>query len=429
MQSQIIIDILHREIKKSTGCTDPGAVALAVARATRNLGSIPEVVEVRVSPNVFKNGVSVGIPGTDKKGLFQAAALGMFLSGWVEEDLGLLDHVDENIMQNSLDILDRNAVNVSYKQDVPDPLYVQADIFKGSEHAWTIIQGDYTNVIQEGLNGKVLLETSLEQEQKSAHNLLEFRLAELLEEIVFMDASQLSFLLDAAWINKEAANQGLKDSKTKMGPVYYELIGAQEFPFSAMAWGKLYTAAAAEARMLGLNVPIMAISGSGNHGITNFLGVLAAAETLKASREDTVKALAISSVITIYIKGYIKRMTAFCGCSVAAATGVTAGTVYLLGGVYPNMLQAMHSVLGALAGVVCDGAKVSCAYKLSTATAAAIEYAYLAKEKGVFIPQNEGIIAGNIEDTFNNLSKLNNPGMLETDKCLLEIIQSNQSGS
>jgi L-cysteine desulfidase len=182
------------------------------------------------------------------------------------------------------------------------------------------------------------------------------------------------------------------------------------------------TAAAGEARMMGLIVPIIAIAGSGNHGITNFLGVSAVAEELGATELKTARALAISSTITIYIKGYVKRMTAFCGCAVAAATGVAAATVYLLDGCYGQMVQTMQSVIGTLGGMFCDGAKESCAYKLSTATAMAIQFAYLAM-KGCGIPNGIGIVGNTIEDSFYNLGQLNNPGMVETDRIIAQLIE------
>ncbi len=427
MKKKILIDVLNQEIEKSTGCTDPGSVAFAVARAVGVLNDIPDKINVIVSPNIYKNGISVGIPGTGKRGLYQAAALGIYLADWTNEDLGILDHVNEEMVNRAQKILESNIINVSYQEDLPDPLYVKADVYKGGDQAWTVIQNDYSNVVEEGKNKKVLFKSPVEKKEGTVDELIKFDIADIIATIKDMDSADFKFLVDAAMVNKAAAQRGLKDNKTRMGSVLFDMIDKKSFPYSGMSLGKFYTASAAEARMIGLNVPIMAIAGSGNHGITNFLGILAASEALETDTDKMARALAISSAITIYIKGHIKRMTAFCGCSVAAATGVAAGTVYLLGGDYEDMVNAMHSVIGALAGVVCDGAKESCAYKLSTATSTAIEYAYLAKEKQVYIPEVLGIVSNTIEDTFEKLGKLNNPGMVYTDKCLLEIIQDIQS--
>lgn len=427
MNKMLLIEVFKKEIEKSTGCTDPGAVTLSVAKATEMLGEKPDRIEVAVSPNIYKNGISVGVPGTGKRGLYQAAALGIYLSEWTGEDLGLLDYVDDEMVQKSQDVLEEGRTKVVYLRQIPDPLYIKAEVFKDGDSAWAVIQGDYSNIIAAGKNGKIIFSKLADKTEGTVDELIKYKISDIVDTIKQTGIEDLEFLIKAALVNKAAAQEGIRNENANIGAALFDMSHDIHFPYSAMMLGKLYTASAAEARMIGLNVPIMAIAGSGNHGITNFLGVLAAAETLGVSDTELARALAISSAITIYIKGYIKRMTAFCGCSVAAATGVAAASVYMLGGNYHDMVNAMHSVIGTLAGIVCDGAKESCAYKLSTATATAIEYAYLSKEKKVFIPCANGIVSHTIEDTFKKLGKLNNPGMVETDKFLLEIIEEIQN--
>lgn len=427
MDKTLLINVLKKEIEKSTGCTDPGAVTLAVAKAVEVLEKEPDIIEVSVSPNLYKNGISVGIPGTGKRGLYQAAALGIYLARWTGEGLGLLDHVDDGMVKSSQEVLNAKRVKVTYLKQAPDPLYVKVEVFKDNDSAWTVITGDYSSITETGRNGNVVFSKPVERAGGTVDELIKFDISEIIETIKYIEAEELEFLVQAAEVNKEAAREGIRNENAVIGAALSDMVEKIKFPYSAMMLGKLYTASAAEARMIGLNVPIMAIAGSGNHGITNFLGVLAAAESLEVSGSELARALAVSSAITVYIKGHIKRMTAFCGCSVAAATGVAAATVYLLGGSIEDMVNAMHSVIGALAGIVCDGAKESCAYKISTATATAIEYAYLSKEKKVFIPRANGIVSHTIEDTFKKLGRLNNPGMVGTDKCLLEIIEEIQS--
>lgn len=427
MNKTLLIKVLKKEIEKSTGCTDPGAVTLAVAKATEVLGKEPDRINVAVSPNVYKNGISVGVPGTGKRGLYQAAALGVYLSEWTGEDLGLLDNVDDEIVRKSQDMLEDGSINVSYLKQTPDPLYIKAEVFKDNDSAWAVIKGDYSDITETGKNDKAIFSKLTEESEGAVDELIRYEIRDIIDTIKHIDVEELEFLIKAADTNKAAAQEGMRNENAVIGTALAGMVENVDFPYSAMMLGKLYTASAAEARMIGLKVPIMAIAGSGNHGITNFLGVLAAAETLEVSDTVLARALAVSSAITVYIKGYIKRMTAFCGCSVAAATGVAAATVYMLGGSFDDMVNAMHSVIGALAGIVCDGAKESCAYKLSTATAAAIEYAYLSKEKKVFIPRANGIVSYTIEDTFKKLGQLNNPGMVETDRCLLGIIEEIQN--
>lgn len=250
----------------------------------------------------------------------------------------------------------------------------------------------------------------------AVYPLVGYSVQELYETILSMEPESFRFLLEDARRNQEAVRRDLEDPELPLGRLLKQRISGQMTgPLAVSAEAQAYTAAAGEARMSGLNVTIMAIAGSGNHGITNFVGVLSAAEALGASEEQTATALAISSMLTIYIKAHIKRMTAFCGCGVAAATGMTAAVSYLLGGSYDTAVHAMQTVLGTIGGMFCDGAKISCAYKLSTAASLAVQAAYLARE-GCFVPAGVGIIGNTIEQTFANVGRLNDPGMVATDR-------------
>lgn len=424
MNKKQLIAVLKHEIQRSTGCTDPGSVCLAVSRATRELGKLPDQIKVIVSPNIFKNGVSVGIPGTDKNGLHLAAALGALIDK-SEEGLGLLSHVTPKTICSAENIVQKGIVNVKYK-DFLNPLYVKAIVANDQDQASAIIEGDYANITQVTKNSKVVYSSDQAGAKPESYILVNHSVHELYKLITSIDYQDISFLIDHANVNQEAVIEDLGNPNMQLGKLIDrngDHLGGANFVVNRT---QMYTAAAGEARMRGLNVPIMAVSGSGNHGITNFLGILAVANTLNSSREELAKALAISTMITVYIKGYIQRMTAFCGCAVAAATGVAAGTVYLLGGNYQQGVNAMQSVVGTLSGMFCDGAKESCAYKLSTAASMAVQFAYLSM-KDCFIPPSIGIVGPTIEKTFANLGRLNNPGMVETDKVLVAIIEDNLS--
>jgi L-cysteine desulfidase len=427
MDKHLLVSVLKKEIQKTVGCTDPVAVSLAVAAAVKRLGEVPQKIDVTVSPNIYKNGISVGVPGTGKRGLVQAAKVGALLPDWSDKELDILNHIDDSIVNEAQKFSD-NDVRITCRENSPDNLYIKATVSKNGNTAWSIIQGDYANIIETGKNDKAHHASVFGKASESVEELLQYKIHEIIDTILDTEIDDLRFLINSALINKNTALEGLESKETKFGSAFKQLNEPQQchFPYSAIHLSKIYTAAAAEARMIGLKVPIMAIAGSGNHGITNFLGVLAVSEVLGTSDIQLARALAISSSIAVYIKGYMGRMTALCGCAVAPAVGVAAATVYLLGGDYTTMVHAMNSVVGALAGIVCDGAKESCAYKLSTAAAAAIEYGYLATEKGVYIPDKMGIIAEKVEDTFKNLGELNNPGMVQTDKCLVDIIKKIQ---
>lgn len=427
VEQKQILDILRSEIEPTAGCTDPGSVCLATAVAAHALGACPETIEVLVSPNLYKNGVSVGIPGTGRKGLRLAAALGALLRT-PERGMAILSEVtEETVLQAEL-LVKGGGVRVTYGQ-TPDPLYVRALVSRGTDWAQATIRGDYSRVTELLYNGQPVLQKQVSADEAAASPMLTHSVEEWYNAIVAMEPERFRFLLEHARCNLAAAEKDMADPALQLGKALKKrMTGGRTGPLAVAAAAQAYTAAAAEARMCGLNVPIMAIAGSGNHGITNFVGVLSAAEAMGASERQILTALAISSMITVRIKAHVRRMTAFCGCGVAAATGMTAAMVYLLGGNFAQAVQAMQTVLGTIGGMLCDGAKISCAYKLSTAAALAVQAAYLSLE-GCCVPAGEGIIGATIEQTFANIGRINNPGMTATDREMIAIIAEIQQNT
>ncbi len=419
MHKHVLLNIIKNELERSTGCTDPGAVAFAVARATRELESAPEKIEVIVSPNVFKNGVSVGIPGTGKRGLGIAAALGAVI---VRDDAGLaiFDFVTPALLAQAEAMVAQGRIQVRYA-DSPDPLYVRAEVSSAAHRAHAIIANDYSNIVEVGCDEQIIFSSPVAKASQVQDALAGCTLKALFDLVDTTTPDELEFLMQAAEINLQAAQFGLQSESPKLGRALNQRTPNLPQPFAAMHTAQVWTSAASEARMAGLPVTVMAITGSGNHGITFSLGVLAVAETLGSPRDKVLRALAYSALVTVVIKSYVHRMTAFCGCAVAASTGVAAGTVYLFGGDFAIAERAMQSVIGTLAGMLCDGAKESCAYKLSTSAALAIQSAHAAMQ-GVAIPPGMGIVGKTIDDSFANLGCLNNPGMIATDQLVLSLI-------
>ncbi len=420
------LTILHGEIEASTGCTDPGSICLATANAVCLLENHPEKVRITLSPDVYKNAVGVGIPGIYESGIELAAALGILLRA-PEKGLAILSGITEELVRQARQEVAKGYITVLYGE-APNPLYVKAEVWSGTDSAAAVIAGDYSNVVELVKNGEILRKKPLAVTEEEQYPLMKYTVQELYDFVLSMSVDELHFLLEYAQNNRDAAQKDLEAPNMKLGR---QLKGrarpGQEDLFSVINNAQAYTAAAGEARMRGMNVTIMSLAGSGNHGITSLIGVLSVAHDLHCTEEKTIHALAISTMITIYIKGYIKRMTAFCGCGVAAATGVAAAVVYLLGGTWEQSVHAMQSVIGTIGGMFCDGAKESCAYKLSIATSTAIQFAYLSMHN-CYIPERMGIVGATIEQTFANMGKLNNPGMVETDRLLVSIVQSNQKG-
>lgn len=426
MDEQTLLSILKREVVRTTGCTDPGSVAFAVARATQELDATPESVRVTVSPNIYKNAICVGVPGTGKRGLPIAAALGAILPEKNTEGLALLATLSEAQLNEAQALLDAGVVEITYAE-TPNVLHICAEVRAGDQSVAVTITGDYTNIVEIKHNDQVTFSKPFEKSEDAQNSLRGAKLEDLYDLVTAMPPDALNFLVEAAAINKQTAETALQDPAMKIGPALQARSSEHlVMPFSAIYRSQVLTAAAAEARMYGLPLPVMAIAGSGNQGISNFLGVLGVAETLGSSKDALAHALGFSSIVTIFVQSFAARMTAFCGGTLAAGTGVAGGTVYLLGGSFEDAVHAMQSVIGTLGCVFCDGAKESCAHHINIAAATAIQSAYLALQ-GVYIPSGSGLVGATIEKTFANLGRMNREGMAETDRVLLALIKEGQA--
>ncbi|WP_148266576.1 L-cysteine desulfidase family protein [Methanocella arvoryzae] len=419
MDKRILLRALESEIERTTGCTDPGAVCLAVRAAAIELGVDPEKIVVTVSPNIYKNGINVGVPGTGMRGLHIAAGLGAVIKS-TSSGLALLDAVDPADVERAVQLVNNGRVTITHAETT-SALYIKAEVFSGAHYAHAVIRDDYTSIVEVGLDGKKVSSPRGMPVKTKHESLKGYTLEELFTSIDTMTVEELTFLRDAAEVNRKAAEAGLESGPCPLGKALYSGLAGAGVRHMAAARAQALTAAACEARMSGMQVPIIAIAGSGNHGIASFLGILAVAETLASPEEKLLKALAISSTVTVAIKEHSTKLSAFCGCAVAASTGVAAGTVYLLGGSYEEITHAMQSVIGTLAGMVCDGAKESCAFKLSSSVALAIQFGHLSLEDA-YIKEGMGIVSQSIEKTFENLGRLNNPGMVTADKLMLQMI-------
>lgn len=421
MDSKTLLNTIRDELAESTGCTDPGGVALAAAAAAHALGCPVERIEVALSPEVYKNAVSVGVPGTGRRGAVVAAALGAVLSGHCGDGLAIMNHVAPGVVDAAARLAESGVVRVGYERECPDKLYIRARVEGGGSSALAVVQGDYDAVVRVERDGREL--PAPDAGRRAAVNLTEpLDLDEALDALERTPVEDLAFLLHAAEMNKAAATdlEGLR-----FGASLAAMAEGQSGDRLCAAMGKYYTGAAVEARMIGLVRPIMAMAGSGNIGIIALLGVMGVADAIEAPREDVVRALAVSTVVTIAVKRILTRMTNVCGCTVAGASGVAAGTVLLLGGGRERMADAVQAVIGAFGGVVCDGAKESCAYKASATAGNAIEYGIMAVRDAVAIPPGMGLVGTSLEWTLANLGRLNERGMRAVGDCVLEIIKDN----
>ncbi len=426
------IALLKQEVKPALGCTEPIAVALAVARSCELLRSIsiePSNIVVKVSDNILKNGMGVGIPGTGMVGLHIAAALGC-TCGKSKYRLEVLKEVTDESVSKAREMVKKGNVGISLA-DTTEKLYVYAEACSseknGSHKAVAIICGSHDSIVYEELDGKIIKNIDNSCSEDPDGNSLEpdfarkITIEQILDFAIQTPLEELEFIMESVTLNKALVDEGLRNKyglqvgRTLLAPVNKVVYG-DTYLIYAMA----YTAAASDARMAGSTLPAMSNSGSGNQGITATVPVIAIAEKLEASYEELARALVISHLVAIHIKGHLGRLSALCGC-VVASTGSACGIVYLRKGGYKQMCAAIKNMIGNITGMVCDGAKVGCALKVASGVASALQSAVLALD-GICISSSDGIIDEDIEKTIANLGKIGSIGMQSTDKMILEIM-------
>ena len=416
-----IIALINREVVPAIGCTEPIAVALCVAKAAETLNQRPQKIQVLLSANILKNAMGVGIPGPDMIGLPIAVALGALI-GKSEYQLEVLKDSTPEAVEAGKKMIEAQAIQISLKENIEEKLYIEVTCMAGEEKATAIISGGHTNFVYLSKNDSVLMDkrsgTSGETEEES----VELNLKKVYDFATTSPIEELQFILEARRLNKQAAERSFKGNyghelgKTLCSSDSERLImGSNTFTHILS-----YTSAACDARMAGAMIPVMSNSGSGNQGIAATLPVVVYAEDNHKSEEELTRALILSHLTAIYIKQSLGRLSALCGC-VVAATGSSCGITYLMGGNYQQVSFAVQNMIANLTGMICDGAKPSCALKLTSGVSTAVLSAILAMENKC-VTSVEGIIEDNVDLSIRNLTKIGSQGMNETDKLVLDIM-------
>lgn len=428
-------DILQMEVTPALGCTEPAAIALAAAAAASLLeGKEIDGLELWVDPNIYKNGTAVAIPGTNgMTGLDVAAGVGAF-GGDPSLGLEVLNTVDQKSIDQTTALIAGGGVEIHLYEE--SGLHVKASITSGSDRAVAEIKDLHNNIIYLSLNDKEITDSDLLSKVagtsgKSAMALLEEWLMELtLDDIYEMideiDEDDLEFLKKGVEYNVRLAEHGLKyGSGLGIGKAIERLLKQKLLVKDMAISARILTSAAADARMSGVNLPAMSSAGSGNHGLTAILPIWAIKDFVDHDEETVLRAIGLSHVITAYVKAHTGRLSAVCGCSVAAGAGATAGITYLVGGDVEHMAGAIKNIMEDLAGVICDGAKAGCALKLNTAAGAAVQSALFSLQ-GINVQDTDGIIGQSTEQTVKNLGTLSHQGMVETDRTILQIMREKE---
>lgn len=416
-----IIALIKREVVPAIGCTEPIAVALCVAKATETLGCHPKNIKVFLSANILKNAMGVGIPGTDMIGLPIAVALGALI-GKSEYQLEVLKDSNPEAVEAGKKMIESQCIDIALKENIEEKLYIEAVCTHGNDSATAIISGGHTNFVYISRNQDVLLDnrTPASAEAQAAH--VELTLRKVFDFATTAPLEEIEFILEARRLNKNAAERSfqgkyghelgrmLRNSQTERN-----IMGNNTFTHILS-----YTSAACDARMAGAMIPVMSNSGSGNQGIAATLPVVVYAEDNHNSEEELTRALILSHLTAIYIKQSLGRLSALCGC-VVAATGSSCGITYLMGGGYQQVMYAVQNMIATLTGMICDGAKPSCALKLTSGVSTAVMSAIMAMEQKC-VTAVEGIIEENVNQSIRNLTKIGSEGMNETDKLVLDIM-------
>ncbi|HIU88723.1 MAG TPA: serine dehydratase subunit alpha family protein [Candidatus Caccomonas pullistercoris] len=416
-----IAGLVRRQVVPAIGCTEPICVALAVARATELLGTTPERIEVRLSANILKNAMGVGIPGTGMVGLPIAIALGALI-GRSELELEVLRDVTPEAVEQGRHYVDEGRIDIALKAGIDEKLYAEARCLAAGHEATAVIAGEHTRFVRLEADGDVRLDaTTHTGAAADTTDEPHLTLRKVYDYATTAPLDEISFILDARRLNEEAARRSLESNyghclgKTLTRPLGRGIMGDSIFSRILSS-----TACACDARMAGAMIPVMSNSGSGNQGICATNPVVVFAEENHNTEEEMVRALMLSHLTAIYIKQHLGTLSALCGC-VVASTGSSCGITLLMGGGYREVTYAVKNMIANLTGMICDGAKPSCALKLTSGVSTAVLSAMLAMQ-GNCVSSVEGIIDDDVDRSIRNLTSIGADAMNETDRCVLDIM-------
>ena len=430
-----IIELIRKEVKPALGCTEPIAVALAVAKAMEIIEDRCDytgsdwrmkegyTLDIEVSGNILKNGMGVGIPGTGMVGLHIASALGA-VCGKSKYGLEVLSDLDQASIEQAKKMVEEEAVKIGLAE-TDLKLYVKASVLSDGHKASAVIAGDHDNIVETSFDDEVLTSSQkkADGEVKETKTTLDYKLTvkEIYEFASTVAYEDIEFILESRTLNLALAHEGLKGTYgLKVGYAIGLSENKEVFGGDFLCYAMSLTAAASDARMAGCTLAAMSNSGSGNQGITVTMPVIAYSLRYGTSDEELARALVLSHLVAIHIKGYLGKLSALCGC-VIASTGSACGLVYLRGGDYEQICAAIKNMIGNITGMVCDGAKVGCAMKVASGVSSALQSAVLARE-GICISEHDGIIEKDIEKTVQNLGRIGSIGMQNTDNMILDIM-------
>lgn len=418
-----MLAMLRADVVPALGCTEPVCVALAAADASKAIGGTVSKINVKVNANIYKNGMSAGIPNFHTVGLHYAAAIGAVLKN-PERQLELLQDVTEDTVAMVNRLVEDSAVSVTI-DETQTALYVNCEVYTENGTGLTIIKGAHTNIILTKVNDLVLFE----KEMKSASGddsvveaLKNMTIAEIRALVDSASEEELTFMMDGVAMNEALSDYSLThEIGIGAAKTFRENVGTKLIGDDLMSRIMMRVMSAAENRLDGCPYPTMSSAGAGTKGLVVILPISETAKVLGASKEKTVKALAFGHLLNRYINAYVGKLAAVCSCCMASSTAACAAMTWLLGGNDEQIGFAIRNMTGTITGMICDGGKVGCAFKVSASSAAALTNAIMAVNQ-VALRVSNGICAETAEQCIKNIGQIANPGMVQTDKEILDIM-------
>lgn len=425
-----LTQLIKNDMKPALGVTEPGAMAFAVAKARSYTSGKIKEINVSMNSGMYKNAFTCGIPNSKEVGNIFSAALGG-VAGNPEKGLESLADVTEDDNEAAHKLVDAGKVSVSLS-GITSCIFIEATVITERDTAIVTIRNAHTNITKITVNGKVILETEddrkaeigeVEETAGEVPLIHKYTLQELYEYISTVDIEEISFIRDAYKVNLELFHEGLKNPRTTFARHLLELNGGKEISDNERTTASLLCNAAIEARVIGLDKPAMSITGSGAHGIIATMPLYAAYKVNGYEEEKLLRATALSYLVCMYIKEYSGKLSAFCGCAIAAGSGMACGLIYLRGGTVEMMSHALNNMASSITGMICDGGNQGCTMK----GIAAVDAVYASVDfamNGVYISDVHGINGKTPEETMRNMGLIATPGMTGTEKTIVEIFEN-----
>lgn len=417
-----LTELIKSDMKPALGVTEPGAIAFAVSTAKAHIKGTVKRVGLRLNSGMYKNAFTCGIPGTSEVGNYYAAALGAVAAD-PKKGLECLEGIGKAEEEAAGEMIKAGMISVSMSS-ITSRIFIEATVTGETSEAVVTIQDAHTNITEITENGTVVFEKEAKaaQESKEATPLIhQYTLAQMVEYVNTVSAQELDFIKEAYKVNYELLQEGLKSPKTTYGPYLLKKNGGVLVSEDERKTASLFCNGAIEARVIGLSKPAMSITGSGAHGIIATMPLYAVYKINNYTDEQLLRATALSYLVCMYIKEYSGKLSAFCGCAIAAGTGMACALAWLKGAGAETMEKVINNMASSITGMICDGGNQGCTMKGIVAVDAAFDSVELAMDD-VYIYNAHGINGATPEETMHNMGLIASPGMTGTEKTIVDIL-------